>query len=783
MSTANAKAASMISPASALTVGEVLRAQVFNGTSIPSEPRDSNVCTSDVHGGVDVQNTPSGIEEPTKQAADMSTPTRSQDMSATCEYQSTPDRDADASQSEHFAVKKAEDAGMTVIGSSVEADNNATQSLKPSALVVDGNASEIGVADVPPTLAQHRSSIAYAQGVVSSLPNVMLSVEPTIAFQDGAIVAGTWEFKISPPLPAGLHFDSGSGRLYGVRECVGEPSVHEVLAKGSCTSGVQHTLRTTLRLLVLMPPSTTPPPKHARRPQQHRASNASPKQSSAIPAPLQQACFKAICAGDAKALQSLHLQTGILHSHYLEASSVVDDEGRTFLGAAREKGNLAVLKLMYKQLMGSIGKPAPVFKQEPLEIKPPEVNPIFSYPTLPAILAVGRTCLFEPQLQVQTSEESRFAYTVTPSLPEGLVIDWRSGVLRGTPVKEALEETYVVHVNTLAIKPETKNEPPISASTSICFRIMEPVRAVSYPNVEKVLNVVRGSGPEPQAFKDLLEHEEVARAPESGSCRDASKPALSKLSVLPIVEGGHADRFEIEPPLPLGMDFDYKTGAIRGSPIVTSRHRLSHHNILVENPLGLASCSVRIEAHSARWGGALMIVETIDVARELASTVHPGLKKSAESEAIHSIDWMQFAEKSLPILKLSCEPLQIRSSNGQQPLAVKGCRLRALVAALGLSAAQDAPWLLLRAINKGVIPSLMVGRELRGESIVYIQDDGDASAASAPSALAPFCAPPSVERHIAFPRIESKDACTVKNRFDTLVPLWRRTLDSCGPIR
>lgn len=116
------------------------------------------------------------------------------------------------------------------------------------------------------------------------------------------------------------------------------------------------------------------------------------------------------------------------------------------------------------------------------------------------------------------------AFLVDPSLPEGLSLDPKSGVISGMPTAVAPSTTYKV---------TAKNDTG-ETSTELTFEVqVMPPEELSYPSIDDVYNV-----------------EEV-------------------VSLEPHVVGGPT-AWAIEPALPEGLELDPSTGLIRGAPKVTA---------------------------------------------------------------------------------------------------------------------------------------------------------------------------------------------------------------------
>jgi len=138
------------------------------------------------------------------------------------------------------------------------------------------------------------------------------------------------------------------------------------------------------------------------------------------------------------------------------------------------------------------------------------------YPTLAEEYPVLRAMAIRPTVAGEVDD-----YAVAPSLPGGLALDAKTGVISGTPSCSAPATTYEVTAS---------NETGTSTATlAFCLKVMPPV-ALAYPTVDDLYTIGEN------------------------------------VSIEPAVEGG-ATNWAAEPSLPKGLVLDSAAGTIRGAPV------------------------------------------------------------------------------------------------------------------------------------------------------------------------------------------------------------------------
>eukprot|EP00929_Paragymnodinium_shiwhaense_P061580 TRINITY_DN30764_c0_g1_i1.p1 TRINITY_DN30764_c0_g1~~TRINITY_DN30764_c0_g1_i1.p1 ORF type:complete len:1396 (-),score=366.78 TRINITY_DN30764_c0_g1_i1:262-4377(-) len=215
----------------------------------------------------------------------------------------------------------------------------------------------------------------------------------------------------------------------------------------------------------------------------------------------------------------------------------------------------------------------------------------------------GRSVHYEPEMQDGVPTD----FTVKPSLPEGLVLDKVTGVIRGSPSVAADAQEYVILASNEGGKTSTTIAFSVvsTAPSSLEYPGLQP----SYTNATMVHLVPKLSGGAPDLFAvepelpeglvlspvngeiggvpsalcsdgswkvtatnaagscDVTLQFSVTRAPPQALSYPAAVPvyaARRPLEIVPSVEG-EVDEFAITPALPEGLALDPKTGIVSGT--------------------------------------------------------------------------------------------------------------------------------------------------------------------------------------------------------------------------
>ncbi len=167
-----------------------------------------------------------------------------------------------------------------------------------------------------------------------------------------------------------------------------------------------------------------------------------------------------------------------------------------------------------------------------------------TYATNPAVYVRGAA--ITPNLP--THDGGATTYAITPTLPQGLSLDVRSGILSGTPLVLKATTLYTV----------TASNVEGSTSVALSIAIVDlPPSALTYPTNPAVY--IRGSAIPPN---------------------------------LPTQIGGQVTSYAVSPALPQGLLLNSTTGAITGTPLVLKAAAL--YTVTATNSAGSTSVSLSI---------------------------------------------------------------------------------------------------------------------------------------------------------------------------------------------
>lgn len=216
-------------------------------------------------------------------------------------------------------------------------------------------------------------------------------------------------FTVTPELPAGLGLDPKTGEVSGTPSEVLEKTCFEVLA-----SNVSGAASTTLTLEVHMAA-----PACVQFPSLHHCYTVG--EEVRIPALVEGHATQFTINGTLPQGLSLDNDTGAIEG----VPVALAEEATYMITASNEVGSTS------SDITFSVIAPVPAE---------------FSYPSASSTYAVGEPMAIEPQHEGW----SEGSFDVLPDLPNGLVLDKDTGVIRGTPAEVCSEATYCVMLNNSA---------------------------------------------------------------------------------------------------------------------------------------------------------------------------------------------------------------------------------------------------------------------------------------------------------------------------------------------
>jgi len=451
-------------------------------------------------------------------------------------------------------------------------------------------------------------------------PGKAVCVDPTLASG-----AKPGSFRVHPPLPEGLQLDEKSGRLEGALQ---EPirSVHEVETDVLLPDGSRRALRCCLFILVRPPLKGRRPKSRQERLQEEEAEKPRPVrlprggplevhgraskllltgQRQPMTPKVQNVLFECVQEGYLDKLSEL-MNDCNFELCDIDSHSVVDGEGRTLLEAARRAGYADILQFLYRKLLeqealhvaeenaaaearsleGSVASP-PVTASTARDAAAAAEGSDdacggidgLEYPNFHRCLPTGKPCLYEPKILCEPGWMERYPihgrlrFSVMPPLPRGLVIEERTGAVRGTPEEEVSHRTYTVTMSfceTMAgdvvqasfgiSSPQTSgaNKIYVQAECYIEFATASPPLGLFYPCVEQVIgqSIFTKEGDQPQLRHRPHDTRNKARSelPPLPSHRDSGIRIIGKrgsmLSVKSGIPGGGATMSSSSSPVP-----------------------------------------------------------------------------------------------------------------------------------------------------------------------------------------------------------------------------------------
>jgi hypothetical protein len=148
-----------------------------------------------------------------------------------------------------------------------------------------------------------------------------------------------------------------------------------------------------------------------------------------------------------------------------------------------------------------------------------------------SVLRVGDACVFKPVFDLGRPKAT---FKITPGLPEGIVMDLMSGVIAGTPSRPEPRKAFKVSLQ------NQKGKCEFIFSVEVQLHI--PPRSLSYAAFDGL------QGTPHQIFV----------------CDELFRPAF------PLIDQGTHLTFQVDPPLPPGLEIHQSKGIITGKPTATA---------------------------------------------------------------------------------------------------------------------------------------------------------------------------------------------------------------------
>eukprot|EP00746_Dinoflagellata_sp_MGD_P148777 gnl/MRDRNA2_/MRDRNA2_80939_c0_seq1.p1 gnl/MRDRNA2_/MRDRNA2_80939_c0~~gnl/MRDRNA2_/MRDRNA2_80939_c0_seq1.p1 ORF type:complete len:2332 (-),score=514.89 gnl/MRDRNA2_/MRDRNA2_80939_c0_seq1:7-7002(-) len=692
----------------------------------------------------------------------------------------------------------------------------------------------------------------YRNGALSLRLFQAVHVVPTVT---GAKPAGAM-FQVHPPLPDGLAVDHQTGAMYGVPRQAAESAAYEVVLVLQGDRSKTPISRAQV-LIGVRSGGPAPHPKSPRglKPLTPRSVAAGPAPYSplnrgnvlnalrdsdlvdkAVPPPSAESRAKAFAAvqrSDTYTLTEM-AAAGLIHQSHIRDPAVVDDQGRTLLKAALEVGEPRVLHYLRNSFLEG-----PTYNAEypsDIKYKPPYLTPLdeppvakplpitaevtpprwaapsaptcghfLSYPDLHPVLAVGKRLHVAPRLASDGDQDPGVSglagpvgsFSIDPELPPGMMLDSWSGVICGMPAGEHPSTTYNIRVVHHSLDVQRRQlEPVWEAQCIITFSVASGPGGLQYPVVQKVFEAV-----------------------------DVTKMD-SSFSVTPTLASGSVSRFEIEPELPEGMEFNSTTGEIHGLPrldaLSTGKSTMTFC-IFAVGLLGTCACRVRLELCTGAWNLILIRLEsdpdnelinndtessgtTIDASpgtkRAFVPRPPPGAPQCQRGRRglpgyalmpIGKVDWELVLFKTASVLKQFGQLVPNDNEEHLYPM-VKGMDVPSLQRCLGLEEDRATAMALVRAVQHAEENALGEPRILgvidrKNETLIYLHPEPLASSPlKAPrTPRTPKSKTPRTPRSLAMRLqpatvVSADDTAPVEKRFERELPSWRQRLnEETGP--
>lgn len=209
-----------------------------------------------------------------------------------------------------------------------------------------------------------------------------------------------------------------------------------------------------------------------------------------------------------------------------------------------------------------------------IEVKAlPTAPESLSYSNNPVVYAVGNA--ITPNHPVSTGGAIT-AYTVTPALPDGLVIDPQTGVLSGTPSAITAAADYAVT--------GSNSEGAVTIELNVEVRDqVSPPSNLTYSNVDAIY---------------------LVRQPITANH--------------PTAMGGDIGAYAVSPALPAGLSMDVHSGVISGTPTVLQDRQA--YTITASNAAGDTTAQIAITTIQADYAGVWMPAGSMATARNHHTT-------------------------------------------------------------------------------------------------------------------------------------------------------------------
>jgi len=452
---------------------------------------------------------------------------------------------------------------------------------------------------------------------------------------------GGRRFTVEPPLPEGLFLDQHAGVIEGKPAKVVAMAVYEVQLQVQVRpDGLPQQILTRLRLQV----------GEAFLRGSRLALEADMK---SIISWSRQA-FNAVEDDDADALFTL-AESGQLTEDFVRSHELVDEKGRTLLGAALAKGRRRAANFLRNGLARG-----PSYKSKPpslqlsalpyvtpmgleevdfrrlssvtqgLDTKAAKALPelpssmdapgyVLTYPEMPSVVKCRSWFRFCPRLAQSdggpevsmSSMRSPIHFAAVPSLPAGMTLHEYTGVIEGFPTQEVQEREFQIQFWL-----QDGRFTDVSSGSYI-FRLATRLApaGLTYPRVEKVVEVY-----DDELLRKAESHLPPSDHPDAGDT--LTRLGLVKFCAAPAVREGTITRYEMLPALPKGMLLDEKTGVISGLP--ENAFPAVFRNVFEVfgyNDVGFSACKIDLEILGGSWSLASVKLHTVGLAETMRRRV------------------------------------------------------------------------------------------------------------------------------------------------------------------
>jgi len=305
------------------------------------------------------------------------------------------------------------------------------------------------------------------------------------------------------------------------------------------------------------------------------------------------------------------------------------------------------------------------------------------------------------------------------------MLDEDTGMILGLPDEELCEKLYVV---TMQMDLGARSE-PITLLCQLRLEMLAAPAVFGYPRIEKCVDVAYQNqvhfGLEPCLFGSPVNKINRRSSPfvEKGVRKKPLPPP--EFIATPFVNGGFIDRYEVDPPMPLGMEMDEHTGVIRGVPELRGGKMYAKtFEITGHNSVGTSTCQISIEMIIGSWHlanvkfissveppeeeeqSSIEMTEEADTCDEAFPLGYePGTGSAQLSPWLQKgkpVEFTQDAvEKCGSIVEASGKSLQIKEAGGVDGIrSVRGLQVSELATHLGIGDDVGAMRRLVHAIEQ-----------------------------------------------------------------------------------